>query len=85
MELATVIGHASASIKHPSYEGWRLVLVQPLDLKRQPDGEPLLAFGKLQPGIGQTVVVNSDGQSARDMIGIEKTPARWHIVAIADT
>ena len=84
MQLATVIGHASATIKHSSYEGWRLVLVQPLDIKRLPEGDPLLAFGKLNPGVGQIVVLNSDGQSARQMMGIDKTPARWHIVAIVD-
>lgn len=84
MQLATVIGHANSTIKHPSYQGWRLILVQPLDIGSRPEGDPLLAFGKLNPAVGQTVVINSDGQSARQMIGQEKTPARWHIVAIAD-
>ena len=39
---------------------------------------------KLQCGIGQTVIIDSDGKGARELIGNEKTPARWYTVAIVD-
>ena len=31
MNLALVIGHATATIKHPSFKGWKLIVVQPLE------------------------------------------------------
>jgi ethanolamine utilization protein EutN len=82
MQLGTVIGHATATIKHPSMNGWRMLIVQILGNARQPEGDPVVAFGKYSPGIGQTVVLNSDGKGARELIGDEKSPVRWFVIAI---
>ena len=82
MLLATVIGHATSTIKHESLEGWRLVVVQPLNNARLPEGDPQLAASALNPGVGQTVVLNSDGKAARDLIGHAKSPLRYFIIAI---
>ncbi|MCA9091665.1 MAG: EutN/CcmL family microcompartment protein, partial [Planctomycetaceae bacterium] len=38
MNLALVIGHATATIKHPTLKGWKLIVVQPLDARGKPDG-----------------------------------------------
>ena len=39
---------------------------------------------KLGCGVGQTVIIDSDGKGARELIGSEKTPARWYTVGIVD-
>jgi ethanolamine utilization protein EutN len=82
MQLGTVIGHATATIKHASMQGWRMLIVQMLGNERRPEGDPVVAFGTLSPGIGQTVILNSDGKGAREMIGDEKSPVRWFVIAI---
>jgi ethanolamine utilization protein EutN len=84
MQLGTVIGHATATIKHPSLNGWRLLIVQPLDAARQPAADPVVAVGKLGPGIGQTVILNSDGKAARELVGDNKSPVRWFVIGIVD-
>lgn len=84
MQLGTVIGHATSTIKHPSLTGWRLVVVQPLGADGQPDGDPVIAPDKLGSGPGQTVVINSDGNGAREMIGDEKSPVRWYVIGLVD-
>jgi ethanolamine utilization protein EutN len=84
MQLGTVIGHATATIKHPSLNGWRMLVVQMLNNARQPEADPVVAFAKLGPGIGQTVILSSDGKGARDLIGDAKTPARWFVIGIVD-
>ena len=84
MQLGTVIGHATATIKHPSMQGWRMLIVQTLGNERRPEADPIVAFTKLSPGIGQSVVLNSDGRGARDLIGDEKSPVRWFVIAIED-
>jgi ethanolamine utilization protein EutN len=84
MQLATVIGHATATIKHPSFNGWRLLIVQILNNARQPDADPVIAVSRLGPGLGQTVILNSDGKGARDLIGDVKSPVRWFVIGIVD-
>lgn len=84
MLLGKVIGHAHATVKHPSMQGWRLALVQPLGPDRQPEADPFLAPDPLGSAVGQTVVINSDGKFARELIGNDKTPVRYTVIAIVD-
>jgi microcompartment protein CcmK/EutM len=84
MQLGTVIGHATSTIKHRSLNGCRLALVQQIGASGQPEADPILAVDKLGSGIGQTVVLNSDGKAAREMIGDDKTPARYFVIGIVD-
>ena len=84
MQLGTVIGHATSTLKHPSLHGWRLVIVQPLNLGRRPEGDPLVAIDKLGCGAGNLVLINSDGQGARELVGDPHSPARWFVAGIVD-
>jgi ethanolamine utilization protein EutN len=84
MQLAEVLGHAVATVKHPSLVGWRLLVVQPLTQDRQPDGEPLLAIDALGAWPGSEVIVSNDGAGARELVGNKNSPVRWMIVGIKD-
>jgi ethanolamine utilization protein EutN len=84
MLLGTVIGHATATIKHPSFDGWRLVIVQPLNNARQPEADPVVAVDKFNAGAGQQVILNMDGKGARQYIGDEKSPVRYFVAGIVD-
>ena len=84
LQLGTVIGHATSTIKHRSLNGWRLAVVQPLNVAREPDADPVIAVDKFSAGLGETVILNTDGKGARDMIGDEKTPVRYFVIGIVD-
>jgi ethanolamine utilization protein EutN len=84
MQLGKVIGHATATIKHPSMNGLRLVIVQQLNNARQPEADMVIAVDKLGSGLGDTVVLNSDGKAARQLVGDPHTPVRWWISGIVD-
>lgn len=84
MQLGTVIGHATATIKHAAMNGWRLVVIQPLNAAREPEADPVVAVDKYNAGPGQTVVYNSDGKAAREYVGHEKSPVRYFVIAIED-
>jgi ethanolamine utilization protein EutN len=84
MLLGTVIGHATATIKHPSFDGWRLVIVQPLNNAREPDADPVVAVDKFNTGAGQQVILNMDGKGAREYIGDDKSPVRYFVAGIVD-
>ena len=84
MVLGMVIGHATATVKHPSLVGLRLPLVQVLDSNRKPEGDVLVAVDRYGAGKGQVVILSSDGKGAREYVGNEKSPARWFVVGIGD-
>jgi microcompartment protein CcmK/EutM len=50
-----------ATRKHPSLEGWRLVICQPIGGSGQPEGAPIIAIDSHGAGMHQQVVISSDG------------------------
>jgi ethanolamine utilization protein EutN len=80
-----VIGNATATVRHPSMRGWKLLLVQALGPDgRSPDGDPFLAVDRLGAGTGEMVLVSSDGKGTREMLGAENSPVRWLTLGIVD-
>ncbi|TWU09309.1 Ethanolamine utilization protein EutN [Symmachiella macrocystis] len=84
MNLAQVVGTATATVKHESLAGWRLAVVQMLDAAGGPDGEPQLAIDPLGSGQGDQVILSSDGKSIRDLVGYETCPVRWAVIGLPD-
>jgi ethanolamine utilization protein EutN len=84
MQLARVVGHATSTVKHPSLQGWRLVVVQPLTPDEKEDGEPLLAIDGLGANPSRLVIVSNDGAAAREMVGARNSPARWFVLGMRD-
>lgn len=84
MLLARVEGSVVATRKHESFEGWRMVICQPINGEGQPEGAPQIAFDPHGAGMHQQVIISSDGSAARQAVGDPKSPARWMIVGIVD-
>ena len=84
MFLARVEGNVVATRKHPSFEGWRLVICQPINSTGSPEGVPQVAIDAHGAGMHQHVIISSDGMAARKAVGDEKSPARWMIIGIVD-
>lgn len=84
MLLARVEGNVVATRKHPSFDGWRLVICQPISANGTAEGVPQVAIDALGAGMHQQVIISSDGSAARKAVGDEKSPARWMIVGIVD-
>lgn len=84
MYLARVEGNLVATRKHPSLEGWRLVICQPIGREGQPEGVPQVAIDPHGAGLHQRVVISSDGMAARKAVGDDRSPARWMIIGIVD-
>ena len=84
MNLACVIGSATATVKHSSLNGWRMLIVQPLDANYGPDGGPLIAIDSLGSCVGQRVMITSDGSAVRDALGANDSPVRWLVLGQID-
>ena len=85
MQIARIIGTATATVKHPSLVGARLLVGQPLAADRKsPDGDPQLVIDTLSAAAGDLVVITSDGRMLRDLLGSDTTPARWSTIGLVD-
>jgi len=84
MLLARVEGNVVATRKHPSLEGWRLIICQPINWAGDPEGVPQIAIDPHGAGMHQRVIISSDGSAARGAVKDPKSPARWMIVGILD-
>ena len=84
MQLGRVVGRATSTVKHSTLAGWKLLLVQPLDVKGGADGEPQLAIDDLGSGRGDTVMLTTDGAAVRKLMGSDNTPVRWVVIGMVD-
>ena len=84
MLLARVEGNVVATRKHPSFEGWRLLLCQPINSAGVAQAAPMVAIDSLGAGMRQRVMISSDGAAARNAVGDQKSPARWMVIGILD-
>lgn len=84
MRLCRVKGTVVSTAKHPVYTGLKLMVVQPLAETGEETGHSFLAVDRVQAGEGDVVLVNSEGNGARQLFGIEVLPVRSLIVGIVD-
>lgn len=85
MLLGAVVGSATSTVKHASMQGCTLLVVQPLQADGQsPDGDPVLAVDSVGAGIGERVMLTSDGRFARERLQADATPVRWTVIGIED-
>ncbi|GAC1450367.1 MAG: hypothetical protein NVSMB9_34770 [Isosphaeraceae bacterium] len=83
MNLGRVIGAATSTIKHPSFQGECLLVVQVEARDGTPDGEPILAFDRLGARRGDMVLVSNDGITLQEQLG-RTTPGRWSVIGLPD-
>ena len=84
MLIARVIGEVVATRKHPSHEGLKLLLVQPLNLDGSDRGDALVAVDAVQAGIGEQVLLTTEGFSAFSSVGRPMAPIETAVIGIID-
>jgi ethanolamine utilization protein EutN len=80
VRIAKITGYMTSTVKHPSFEGWRLLIAEP----EADDVPPQVVLDPLGSAIGQRVLISSDGGEARKTVGDESSPARWSVLGIID-
>jgi len=84
MILGKVVGTVVTTISHPDFKERRLLVVQPLDPDNE-EQEDLVALDITHAGIGDTVLVNDEGNGARQILGQPDGCVRSVIVGIVDS
>lgn len=84
MILGRVVSRVVAPVKHPAYEGSRLLVVLPVHPDGRRAGMPLVAQDRAQSHVGDRVLVLREGSGCRQIQGDEKAPVHAMIVAHVD-
>jgi microcompartment protein CcmK/EutM len=85
MILGKVTGTVVTTISHPHYKGRRLLVVQPLILPGEQIEGDFVALDNTQAGIGDTVLVNREGNGAREALNLPDGCVISLIVGIVDS
>jgi len=72
MLIARVVGDLTATQKHPTHEGCKILLVQPLDLDGSDLGAAMVALDSVGAGAGDRVLIVTDGFAA--MTAVARPP-----------
>jgi len=84
MLIARVVGELVATQKHPSHEGRKLLLVQPLNLNGSDRGDPVVALDAVDAGVGDRVLVATEGFSAMTAVGRPQSPIDMAVIGFID-
>jgi microcompartment protein CcmK/EutM len=82
--IARVIGEVVATQKHPSHEARKVLLVQPLDLDGSEKADALVALDAVGAGVGDKVLVTTDGYAAFTSVGRSSSPIDMAVIGVID-
>jgi ethanolamine utilization protein EutN len=85
MILAKVVGTVVTTISHRDFKNRRLLVVQPLGLSEEAPDEDFVALDNTQAGIGDTVLINREGNGARQALKNPDACVISLIVGIVDS
>jgi len=84
MLIGRVIGEVVSTQKHSAYESLKILLVQPLNLDGSNRGAAVIAVDAVNAGIGDRVLVTTDGYAAFTSVKLPASPIDMAVVGIVD-
>ena len=84
MLIGRVIGDVVATQKDASHRGRKILVVQPLQLDGSDRGEPVLALDAVDAGVGDRVLLATEGFSAMTAVGRPNSPIDMAVLGVID-
>jgi ethanolamine utilization protein EutN len=84
MLIGRIIGDVVATQKAPSHEGRKILVVQPLNLDGSDRGEAVLALDGVGAGVGERVLLTTEGFSAMTCVERPNSPIDSAVIGIID-
>lgn len=84
MLIGRVVGEIVSTQKHQSHEGRKVMLVQPLALDGSPRGEVVVALDAVDAGVGDRILLVTEGLSAMTSVDRANAPIDAAIVGVVD-
>jgi ethanolamine utilization protein EutN len=85
MLIGKVVGDVVATQKVPSHVGRKILIVQPLQLDGSNRGEAVLALDSVDAGVGDRVLLVTEGFSAMTAVGRPNSPIDMAVIGIIDS
>lgn len=85
MLIGRVTGEVWATQKAPSHDGRKILYVQPLNLDGSDKGQPILALDAVDAGVGDRVLVVTEGFSAMTAVERPNSPIDMAVIGVIDT
>jgi ethanolamine utilization protein EutN len=85
MLIGKVVGDVVATQKTPSHVGRKILIVQPLQLDGTNRGEAVLALDSADAGVGDRVLLVTEGFSAMTAVGRPNSPIDMAVIGVIDT
>lgn len=83
MKVGTVAGTVVSTVQAPILDGHRLLICDVQDVGGRPDGYTI-AIDVVDAGVGDTVLILDEGNSARQILGRDWGAIRAVVVGIVD-
>jgi ethanolamine utilization protein EutN len=86
MLIGRIVGEVVSTEKHASHKGRKALLVQPLNLDGTEDTrkDPVVALDAVDAGIGDRVLLVTEGFSAMTSVGRPESPIDAAVVGVID-
>ena len=85
MILCRVIGNSVSTVKHESYVGQKVMIVQPVKTDTHTIQAPsFLAIDSCRAGVGDLVLAAREGNTARQILKNDDAPFHAVIVGVVD-
>ena len=84
MILGKVVGEIYSPINHAFMDGHKILVVDRIRPDGNPTGDYLIAVDRAQAGVGETVLIIDEGNSARQILDAPNAPCRSIIVGVVD-
>lgn len=84
MLIGRVVGELVATQKHPSHEGRKILVVQPLNLDGTDRGDAVVALDSVDAGVGDKVLIATEGFSAMTAVGRPNSPIDMAVIGFID-
>jgi microcompartment protein CcmK/EutM len=82
--IARIDGTLTSTVKHASLAGARLLIGQRIGASGEEVGEPQVLVDPIGARRGNRVIVTTDGDHARRLLGDPRTPVRLVVLGIVD-
>jgi len=82
--IARIDGTLTSTVKHASLAGARLLIGQRIGAAGEEVGEPQVLVDPIGARRGNRVIVTTDGDHARRLLGDPRTPVRLVVLGIVD-
>jgi len=83
--IGRVVGDVVATQKAPSHEGQKILMVEPLNLDGSARGDIILALDAVDAGVGDRVLVVTEGWSAMSAVERDRAPIDMAVVGVVDS